>query len=91
MKQVKISVPDPIRKFLDIPDPNLSLFVRIRILPSKTFIYTVLDFFMTFLTLKNDGNVRRKSNKQKKLEKRLFFVGVLKITDEKSRIRIRIC
>ncbi len=35
--------------------------------------------------MKNDINVLSKSNKQK-----TFFVGVLKVSDENSRIRIRI-
>jgi hypothetical protein len=43
-----------------------------------------------FLSLKNDVNVRSKSNKQKNLgKKNLFFVGVftvLKVNDENSRI-----
>jgi hypothetical protein len=40
--------------------------------------------------LKNDVNVPSKSNKQKKLrKKKLFFVGVSKVPDEKSRIRSR--
>ncbi len=66
--------------------------VRIRILlsPSKNSKKT-LDFycFATSLglliseALKNDVNVPSKSNKQKK-----FSVGILKVTNEKSRIRI---
>jgi hypothetical protein len=39
--------------------------------------------------VKNDVNVPSKSNKQKKDRKKLFFVGVVKVTDEKRRIRIR--
>jgi hypothetical protein len=44
-----------------------------------------------FLFLKNDVNVPSKSLSAKKLE--IFFVGVLKVAEEKSRIRspIRIC
>jgi hypothetical protein len=42
---------------------------------------------MTFY-LKIDVNLPSKSNKQKTLEKP-FFVGVLKATNEKSRIQIR--
>jgi hypothetical protein len=46
---------------------------------------------MTFLPLKNDVNVPSKRNKKKSLEeKTILFVGVLKITDEQSRIRIQI-
>jgi hypothetical protein len=45
--------------------------------------------------LKNDVNVPSKRKKQK-ADKKLFFVGVMKVTDEKGRIRInysvvRIC
>ncbi len=42
-----------------------------------------------FLSLKNNVNVSSKSNKQK--YKEIFFVvGVLEVTDEKSRIRRQI-
>ncbi len=37
--------------------------------------------FYEFLSLKNDVNVPSKSNKQNKFENKLFFVGVLKVTD----------
>jgi hypothetical protein len=40
--------------------------------------------------MKTDVNVILKSNKQKIFEKNLFFVGILKATGEKSRIRSRI-
>ncbi len=50
----------------------------------KTLISTVLWLLYDFLSLKNDVNVSLKSNKQKTI-----FVGVLKVTDEKSRIWIR--
>jgi hypothetical protein len=43
---------------------------------------------MTFLSLKNDVNVPSKSNKQKTLAQKIFFVAVLKVKDENSRIRI---
>ncbi len=46
--------------------------------------------FYDFLSLKNDADVSSKSIKQRKLENKLFFVSVLKVTDEKSRIRIQI-
>ncbi len=56
----------------------------------KTLNPTVLfcDFFMTYLSLKNDVNVASKSNKPKNLEEKL--IAVLKVADENSRIRIRI-
>ncbi len=41
------------------------------------------DFFFTFLSLKNDLNIPSKSNKQK-----IYFVGILKVNDKNSRIRI---
>jgi hypothetical protein len=40
--------------------------------------------------LKNDVNVASKSKKQNNLGKKLFLVAILKVTDENSRIRIRI-
>jgi hypothetical protein len=43
---------------------------------------------LDFYSLKNDVNEPSKSNKQNK--QKLFFVGVLKVTYEKSWIRIRI-
>jgi hypothetical protein len=42
-----------------------------------------------FLSLKNDVNVPSKSNKQKTFFFNWFFVGVLKVKDENSRIRIQ--
>jgi hypothetical protein len=50
-------------------------------------------YFVTlfdFLSLNNDVNVASKSNKQKKLCKKISFAGILKVNDENSRIRIRI-
>jgi hypothetical protein len=47
------------------------------------------DFFMTFLSLKNDVNVPSKRIKQKTLEAN-FLVAVLKVSDENGRIRSRI-
>jgi hypothetical protein len=38
--------------------------------------------------MKTDVNVPSKSNKQKFFEKNLVFVGILKATDDKCRIRI---
>ncbi len=40
---------------------------------------------MIFLSLKNDVNVPSKSNKHKNFrEIKLFFVGVLKVTDKRA-------
>ncbi len=60
-------------------------------------IPTVLWFLFDFLSLKNDLNVPSTINKQQKIEKisfcwdvrkKLVFVGILKVNDENSRIRI---
>ncbi len=40
--------------------------------------------------MKNDLNVPSKSNKQKTCLKNYYFVDILKVNDEKSRIRIQI-
>jgi hypothetical protein len=56
----------------------------------KTLIPTVMWLLYGVFYLKNDVNVTSKSNKQKTWRKKLFFVDVLKVTDENSRIRIRI-
>jgi hypothetical protein len=50
----------------------------------------VLRLLLDFLSLKNDVNVPSKSNKQKNFVKNSFFVGVLEVNDENSRIRISI-
>jgi hypothetical protein len=52
-------------------------------------ISTVLEILYDFLSLETDVNVRSKSNKQNNFAKnKIFFVGVLKATEEKRRIRI---
>ncbi len=49
-----------------------------------------LDFYCFLTSLKNDVNVHSKRNKLKNLaRKKLIFAGVLKVTDEKIRIRSR--
>ncbi len=53
----------------------------------KTLIPTVLRLLLDFLSLKNDVNVPSKKNE---LFLHYFFVGVLKVNDENSMIRIRI-
>jgi hypothetical protein len=60
------------------PDPQHCKKVR------KTLIPTVLRLLCDFLSLKNNVNVASKSNKKKKI-----FVDILKVTDEKSKTRIR--
>jgi hypothetical protein len=64
-----------IRKFLGLPDPDPSLFVRIRILPSSSIKSKKnLDFYC-FVTFKNYINVPSKSNRRKNLgEKELIFL-----------------
>ncbi len=74
-------VPDPLVRATD-PDP-LSLSKNSK----KTLIPTVLWLCFDFLPLKTNVNGPSKSNKQNTF---LFFVGVLKVNDENSRIRIRI-
>ncbi len=84
----------------DLPDPHVfgpswsisQVWIRIRILYHQakiiiTLIPTVLRVLLldfNFLSLKSDVNVSSKSNKQKIS----FCVGVLKVDDENSRIRI---
>jgi hypothetical protein len=65
-------------------DPDPSIIKR------KYSIKKNLDFYcyvtsLWVLSLKTDVNVPSKSKKQKNL----FFVDILKATDEKSRIRIQ--
>ncbi len=69
--------------------------VRIRILPStikkskkKPWFLLFCDFLLTFV-YENWCKCAFKSTKEKNLEIKLFFVGILSATDEKSRIRIR--
>ncbi len=59
--------------YLFCVDPNPAPFINKQKKNNK------LDFW----------SVHTESNKQNKLEKDLFFVGILEVTDEKSRIRIR--
>jgi hypothetical protein len=65
-------------------------FVDIQIeSPSKNrkrnlYFYCFVTPLLFFVSLKSDVNVPSKSKKQKKLII-IFFVGVLKVTDEKSR------
>jgi hypothetical protein len=47
------------------------------------------SFYLDFLSLKNYVNVPSKNNKHKNFIKKLVFVGLLKVNDENSRIRIR--
>jgi hypothetical protein len=67
------------------PDPSIIKQKKVR----KTMNSTILRLLWDFLSWKTDANVPSKSIKQKNLEKNLFFSGILKVTDEKSRIRIR--
>jgi len=71
------------RKFLGLPDPQLFVRIRIRILPSTRkkitknldfYSFAVLQLFNNLLPLKIDVNIPAVSNKQKKI----FFVGTLK-------------
>ncbi len=73
--------------FLGLPDPDPSIIKQKKV--KKTLIPTVLWLFLDFLSLKNDVKVPSKSNKQKNFFIS-FFVGVFKVNNENSRIRIRI-
>ncbi len=84
-----------IRMFMDTPDSDPSIFFtdssinrekKVR----KTLISTILWLLFDFLSIKTDVKVTVTSNKEKKFEKNLFFVGILPATDEKSRIRSQI-
>ncbi len=72
--------------FLDLPDPNSSLFVRIRILwSSSKNSEKNLDFYYLWLLdyllyLKKDVNVPAKSNKPKNLETYVLLVSWKKQT-----------
>ncbi len=56
----------------------------------KTLIVPVLWLLLDFLSFKNDVNVPSKINKQRNFRKKIVFVGLLKVNEENSRIRIRI-
>ncbi len=84
-----------IHMFLGLQDPDTDpLVVWIRILLSSfKNIKRNLDsyYFATLfdiLSLKNDANVPSKSNKQN-IFLNYLFVGILKVNDENSRIRIQ--
>ena len=94
-----------IHMFLGLPDPDPFVRGRIRIrlrLRIRIFLSSCKNskknrdsyYFVTlfdFLFLENYVNVPSNSNKQKKcLNKNCFCLGILKVSDEKSRIRIRI-
>ncbi len=78
------------------PEANLYIWFLdlLRILPSssklckKNLISTVLRLLSDFLSLKNDANLPSKINKRKNIFKKIFLVGLLKITDEKSRFGV---
>jgi hypothetical protein len=57
----------------------------------KIWFHVIVNFVprIGFLCLKTYVNVPTKRSKQNKLGKNLFLVRILKVTDEKSRIRIR--
>jgi hypothetical protein len=72
--------PDPLVRDMD-PDPDPSIIKQKNKKNIDSYCYVTL---YDFLTLEIDVNVPSKSNKKKNN----FFVGVLKVTDENSRIRI---
>jgi hypothetical protein len=75
-----------------VPDPNdvgpLGSWSRSFHHQAK-IVSTVLWLLYDFLSLKNDVNVSLKSNKQKNFQNNYFLMAFM-VTDEKSRIRIRI-
>ncbi len=54
---------------------------------TKKWRKTLISLFSSF---KNNVNIPSKRNKHKNFEKNINYVGVLKVTDEKIRIRSRI-
>jgi hypothetical protein len=69
-----------------LPDPSIiKQYKSKKNLDFYCFVTSPYDFLSYF---KIDVNVSSKSKKPKEFEeKNLFFVGILKATDEKSRIR----
>ncbi len=58
----------------------------------KTLIPTVLWLLFDFLSLKNDVNIpylQKVISRKTSIKKKLFFVGVLKVNDENSRVLIQ--
>jgi hypothetical protein len=80
-----LGLPDPLVTDSD-PDPDPSIIKQKEL---KTLDFYCFVTFYDFLSVKNCINVSSKSNKQKNVGKKVF-VGIWKVTDEKSRIRIRI-
>ncbi len=74
-----------IHKFLALPDMNPPMNKQKN--EEKTLISTVSYFLLT-CCLWSDVNVPTVRNKRK-LWKNIFFVGILKATEERSGIRIR--
>jgi hypothetical protein len=70
-----------IRKFLSLPDSYL--FINKIKKKLETLIFTMLRLLNIFLSLKTDLNV------DKVIIKNKLLFGILKATEEKSRIRIR--
>jgi hypothetical protein len=56
----------------------------------KTPDFYFFVFFYDFFSLKYDVNVSKVISKQQKTIKKIFFVGVLKVIDERSKIPSRI-
>ncbi len=64
------------------------LYLLLKVNIKKTLISTFCDFSLTFY-LQNRCKCIYGTKLANKLRKNLFLVGILKATDEKSRIRIR--
>ncbi len=76
------------------PDPLSEVWIRIRILLSVSKnskknldSYCFVTSFGLFLSLKNNLYVPSKGNKQKTFFLNLFFVGILKVSDENLLVR----
>jgi hypothetical protein len=76
--------PDPLVRGED-PDPSIPKQKKNK----KNLDSYCLWLLFYFLSLKNDVKGPSKRNKQKSFLKNKFFVGILKVNDEKDRIRIR--
>jgi hypothetical protein len=92
------SAVDPDPYVFGSPGSRYLIIERTRIHQSSSKNSTKnLDFYCfflllyVFLSLKKEVNVPSKSNPQKNIGEKLFFVCILKVTDEKSRIRSRTC
>ncbi len=69
---------------INCTDPDSSINTQ-KIKEKNPLISTVLYLLCELLSLKTKVNVPTESNKEKNIEKNLYFVGILKVTDKKKR------